>query len=50
MLITSDVLPWECLIFIIQESGNSSDNLTISYNNIDTVWEVNGTLSVDNKG
>ena len=50
ILITSDVLPWERLIFVIEESGNSLDNLTISYNNLDIVWEVNGTLSVDNKG
>ena len=50
ILITSDVLPWGCLIFFIEKSRNSLDNFIISYNNVDMVWEVNGTLSVDDKG
>ena len=50
ILIAYDVLPWGSLIFVIQESGNSVDNLAISYNTVDIVWEVNGILNVDNKG
>ena len=50
ILIAYDVLPWGSLIFVIQESGNSVDNLAISYNTVDIVWEGNGILNVDNKG
>ena len=50
ILINFDKRPWWYLMSIIAESGNSWDNLTISYNNVDIVWEVKCTLSVDNKG
>ena len=50
ILIASDVLPWECLIFVIEESGKSLYEFIISYNTVDIVWEVYGTLSADNKG
>ena len=50
ILITFDKLLWGCLMSIIQDFGNSWDNLTISYNNTGIVCEVKGTLSVDNKG
>ena len=50
ILIIIDELSWWYLMFIIEESGNSWDNLTILYNNIVFVWEVKGTLVVDNKG
>ena len=50
ILITFEKLSWGCLMSIIQNFGNSWDNLTISYNNIDIVCEVKGILSVDNKG
>ena len=49
IFITFDLLPWGCLMIIIQESANSLDNFTISYNNVDIVWEVNGILRIDNK-
>ena len=37
IFITFDLLPLGSLMFIIQESGNSLDNFTISYNNVDIV-------------
>ena len=50
ILITFDVLPWGYFIFVIDESWNYWNYFIISYNNVGTVWEVNETLSVDEKG
>ena len=50
ILITLEELPWGCIMSNIHDFGKYWDNFTISYSNVDIVWQVNGILSVDNKG
>lgn len=48
MLITFETFLRGYLIFNIFESGNSLNTFKISYNKVDIIREVNGTLRVTN--